>query len=939
MRALNECKRIQFEGYVKNYLDKHLKDTGQNKSNFNEEFYDYLLKEILSNSMKTLLILFFAFKKENLLKGNSPEERYDYFDNYCSTKEFQYLLDEMYPLLKLRLDKILHNHITNYNTLKLRAEKDKKEIHDKLGFNIEDIRECHIKYGASDYHRGLKSTCIIENNERRIIYKPRSGMIDKYWSSFISWFNSKEPSLKLNTIEILDKGEYHWQEFIDNRTCKSELEIQNLYYRIGILAAISYAFKIEDLHMENIIVNEEFPYIVDLETIFQIDEFQNGNLELKSATDILNKKIRQSILSTQLFPTPIKFHNSDVYISGITGKGGQIIKNGRIKIIAQFTDEMEVIRVDGMTENKCNIGRIEETPVEPKDYIKEIVEGFREGYSILENNKEEILKLINSEELFYDVCSRYLYRNTNLYAAILEMSKNPKYLKDKSDLDRLYHLLFKTGDNPKLKKIYQSELQDLFNDDIPYFYGHIGSKTIYNSNGDSCFELDQTPLMEVNERIKNLHQGDMCTQVDFIKKTMAKQKKTWNTVRNEEAHSSNKNAKNNDNLLIEAAKKIGNMLINKSIIHEDSGTINWLDLQNTFPTWTIRAQDASLYNGLAGNAIFFSSLYLLTKDIKYQDILNKILNTIKIDIDKIDNKSTSAFNGMISLAYLYAFLYKQTNDKDMLQKSLDIIRKNKDKILENTSYDIIDGLSGILVVILDIYELSKDKEIEDLSVGVGKNIIKNIQLEKEMAYWKKGNDDELMIAGFSHGLAGVSYALGKLYKLTNYKDGLSIIYKLIKIENNYYNDNIENWTDLRSDHPSSLNDSPIHWCHGAAGIGLSRLKNRGTIDTSKDIEKALKAVIKNGLYRDSDCLCHGNLGNIELLLEAYKENGDLNLYNKAILRGNEIIRESEDKNGYRNGVGQEFDSPNFMLGLSGMGYEMLRLLDPSKYPSVLLLEV
>jgi type 2 lantibiotic biosynthesis protein LanM len=909
-----------------------------NKQDFNAAFYDYLLNQILSNSIKTILTLFFAFKKENLLEGNSSEERYDYFDKYSATKEFHDLVNKIYPLLKLKLDGIIHNHIVNYNDLKMRAISDKEEIYNKFGFNIEDIRNCHIRYGLSDYHRGLKSTCIIENRNRKIVYKPRSGAIDEYWGIFIDWFNSKDPSPKLDTIKVIDKGEYHWQEYVGSKPCNSESEIRKLYYRIGLLAAISYVLKMEDLHMENMIVNGEFPYIVDLETIFQIDGFQNGNLKVKSATDILNKKIRQSILSTQLFPVPGRFHDSNIDISGITGKGGQVIKNGKTKIINQFTDEIEIIREDGMTEGKDNIGRIENVLINPKDYIEEIVEGFREGYILLESNKEELLQLINSGELFYNIYPRYLFRNTNLYATILEMGKNPKYFKNRSELDRLYHLLFKAGNNHKFKKIYQSELSDLFNDDIPYFYGCINDKVIYNTKGEGCFELERTPLTEVIERINNLNKKDMDIQVDLILKSMARQKKTWNIIR-ERIDDNLKNI-DDDNSLMEAAKEIGDMLINKATIHEKTGTISWLDLQNTYPTWTIRAQDVSLYNGLAGNAIFFFSLYLATNDIKYHDILQKILNTIKIDSDRINNKYISAFNGSISLAYLYAFLYNQTKDRGMLKQSLDIISQYKDMILDNISYDIIDGLSGVLIVILNIYELSKDKELEELSIGIGQDIIKNIQIGKDAAYWKKGGDNELMIAGFSHGLSGVTYALSRLYKLTDYKENISIIDNLIQIENNYYNDDIENWIDLRREDNSNLDETPIHWCHGAVGIGLSRLRCKEIIDTSSDIDKALEVVRKKGLYRDSDCLCHGNLGNIELLLEVYKENGDLNLYNEAINRAKEIIRESKwRKEGYKNGIGQEFDSPGLMLGLSGIGYEMLRLLNPTKYPSILLLEV
>lgn len=936
---MNSYDKMQFKGYVKTYLENYFNNENLLKQDFCIGFYDYLLSQISSNSIKTILTLFFAFKKDNLLKGNSSEERYDYFDKYSASKEFHDLVNKMYPLLKLRLDKILHNHIKNYGDLKFRVEKDKEEIYKNFGFNIDDLVNCNIICGMSDYHRGLKSIYIIEHEEKRIIYKPRSGKIDKYWEKFIIWFNSKKPLLTLNTIKILDKDEYRWQEYVYSNSCSSKSEIERLYYRIGILSAISYIFKIEDLHMENIIVDGEFPYIVDLEAAFQVEGFQAGDFEIKSATDALNVKVRQSILSTQLFPVSSKFYDSNIDISGITGKGGQIVENGKVKIINQFTDEIEVVREDGITESKNNIGRIIDDFVDPKDYIKYIIDGFKEGYILIENNKEELLELINSGELFYGISPRYLFRNTDLYATILEMSKNPKYLKNISELDRLYHLLFKTTENQRLKKIYQSELEDLFNDDIPYFHGSINNKTIYNSTGDVCFEIERTPLEEVFIRINSLNENDMNIQSDFIIKSMTKQKKTWNLIRERKDNNLIYDVSNKD-LLIEAAKEIGDILINKSIIHEETGTISWLDIQNTFPTWTIRAQDVSLYSGLAGTAIFFSSLYIETKDIKYLNISQQILETIRVDNERINKMKISAFNGVISVAYLYSFLYNQAKDNSMLQESLKIIERYKDIILNNTSYDIIDGLAGILIVILNIYKLNKDEELKNLSIEIGKDIIKNIKIERGTAYWTKSGNYELMIAGFSHGISGVVYALSKLYKLTAFKDDISIIEDLIKIENKYYDSKIENWVDLRIENISNLNETPLHWCHGATGIGLSRLRCKEIADFSDDINKALETVVKKGLYFDSDCLCHGNFGNIELLLEAYKEKADLNLYNIAVNRAKEIIEEIKYRNdGYKNGLGQAFDSSGFMLGLSGIGYEMLRILNPTKYPSVLLLEV
>ena len=194
--------RIQFEGYIKSYLNNYL-ERKKNKEDFEIGFYEYLLNQIFNVAGRTILTLLYTFKKENLLQGNTSEERYTYFDNYSKTDDFHKLVDKLYPLLTLRLDRIINNHIVNYNKLKERVEKDKIELFHKFGLEINSIEDCHIKYGVSDAHRGLNSICIIENNSKKIVYKPRSGRIDTNWGFFIDWFNSKNPSLKLSINKII----------------------------------------------------------------------------------------------------------------------------------------------------------------------------------------------------------------------------------------------------------------------------------------------------------------------------------------------------------------------------------------------------------------------------------------------------------------------------------------------------------------------------------------------------------------------------------------------------------------------------------------------------------------------------------------------------------------------------------------------------------------
>ena len=103
----------------------------------------------------------------------------------------------------------------------------------------------------------------------------------------------------------------------------------------------------------------------------------------------------------------------------------------------------------------------------------------------------------------------------------------------------------------------------------------------------------------------------------------------------------------------------------------------------------------------------------------------------------------------------------------------------------------------------------------------------------------------------------------------------------------------------------------VAWCHGAAGIGLSRHEPR-----------AVQAV-RCSPPRANHALCHGELGNLEVL-----PIGEARVRAAAIVRAPEWICATPF------GV----ESPGLMTGLAGIGYGLLRLAMPERVASVLRLE-
>ena len=99
---------------------------------------------------------------------------------------------------------------------------------------------------------------------------------------------------------------------------------------------------------------------------------------------------------------------------------------------------------------------------------------------------------------------------------------------------------------------------------------------------------------------------------------------------------------------------------------------------------------------------------------------------------------------------------------------------------------------------------------------------------------------------------------------------------------------------------------------------------------------ALADTRAQGLGRNHS-LCHGDLGNLELLLAARQLPGQ-EPSAAEVERWTAIVLESFERHGALSGVPLGVETPGLMVGLSGIGYQLLRLCEPRKVPSVLVLE-
>ena len=207
--------------------------------------------------------------------------------------------------------------------------------------------------------------------------------------------------------------------------------------------------------------------------------------------------------------------------------------------------------------------------------------------------------------------------------------------------------------------------------------------------------------------------------------------------------------------------------------------------------------------------------------------------------------------------------------------------------------------------------------------------------------WFTNLDTTEPITGFAHGSAGIAWALLELAAQTGNEKYRTAALEALVYESSRYSSVIGNWAD----HPSRVElggqkavAPSMAWCYGAPGIGMARVAALKHLDhpiVRQDLERAVQATV-NHRPGTNHSLCHGDIGNLDFLLQAAAATGSRELAQKVDELTGQIVA-SIRKYGWLCGVPLGVESPALMNGLAGICYGLLRLADPARVPSVLTL--
>ncbi|SEJ69973.1 Lanthionine synthetase C-like protein [Dyadobacter koreensis] len=393
-------------------------------------------------------------------------------------------------------------------------------------------------------------------------------------------------------------------------------------------------------------------------------------------------------------------------------------------------------------------------------------------------------------------------------------------------------------------------------------------------------------------------------------------------------------------------------------LHTDETGAFWVtfDLVNGKKTEQIHE---TIYNGVAGISLFFLDLYKEKNLDKYRKIVLSNEKWLHWYCTQNPTDNYAFLTGRMGICYYYIQLYNTFKNDEYLNKAKGIAKESRAFIATHGLMEYLNGISGTLLTLLHLYSISPEAWIlEYLRDGV-ERVISEAEIWEVGIYWDRSIHQIHGLCGLSHGAAGIGFVLIEIGNYFRQPHLISIGELAYTYEESHFDTTHSNWPDLRKyvgrqERIQEFDDAfdqgnydqfcrPLDsnlWCHGAAGICLTRLRAFEITSKKKYFDEVVKSVSKiietdvDRITHDSNILCHGRAGNLAVLLAL----GNLENQNAINRLCQHILDSRRRKGGFGSGYNflNDDEDKSLFMGTAGIGYMFQKLNSGNKECSILL---
>lgn len=861
-----------------------------------------------------------------------------------------------YPVLPRLVATAIIHWVAEMETFLSRMEGDAPEIARRFfdGRALPPVRS--VLNSFSDPHRkGRTVKIVVYEDGRKIVYKPRSLAIDVAWRELTLWLRERDGSLDAHAPVAWNCGEYGWIEFIKHSPCQDLDEVRDFYRRAGMLTCLFYALRGTDFHEENLIAAGAHPVPIDLETLLvpNVTLMREDNAATKFPGTVL-----QSLMLPYWRTSPDRKTSYD--ISGLGSMRQPEDSASGLRWVHINTDAMQLTTAPlKAAEASHNLPTLPDRPVEPGEFVTELIEGFDRCYRALLRYRAELQAENGPLERSRKCFTRVIFRATRIYATMLGRSLTPRLLTNGLDrsleFEGLSRQMLAISEDSERERVFRAEVEALEQLDIPYFDAETDSTAIRCGDGcDMRGLISQAGFDAVISGLRRLDAVDLDYQVGLIRSSFAARSMALPSRPDFHRDSVCSVEPLEPAELISRAEVVGEQIIARAIWDGDAA--RWIGLDYTHATgrYSLQPIGASLYSGRGGIALFLAALHRIGGDEKYRQAALGAARSIWRDWSRagMDDEVTSTLaraegiggcTGMASLVYSLAAAGKLLGDASLTDDAMRFSNLITAQTIDaDRHFDVISGSAGAILGLLPLWKETAEPAVLDRIERCGAHLIKH---QEKSNGWAGGwmTDHHRPLTGFAHGAAGIAYALLRAYEAVGEPAFRAAADDALHFERAVFLPTENTWPDFRL----GSDGAGKGWCSGAPGIGLARLgclSHDRNNEALCDLETAIHWMQTNPAH-NADHLCCGELGNLEVLLSAGSRLNRADWVAEARRRGASVIARSDQREngrriGFQANVGpcESIFTPGLFDGMAGVGYQMLRLAAPDRVPCVLLWE-
>jgi lantibiotic modifying enzyme len=810
-----------------------------------------------------------------------------------------------YPVLAKMLALIIVNWVSTAKLLLQRLARDLEDLSkqflpegcDELG------RVQRLATDLSDPHDSGQTVCSLEfESGAAVIYKPRSLGLDVAFSGMMNWWNETGAGLKLRLPGLIDRGTYGWSEMLRASPCQDLAAADRFLERAGLLLGLLYVLRGTDIHAENVLQCNEDPVIVDLEGLL-------------------------SVPSWPFYSCPGREHPESPELHTVLSVG--------------FLPRLEFLQGGKLAHDPTFFGEAAHQGF----HHAPIVKGFEQMYKHVMHHREALLAPRSILEMFSKRQCRAITRRTESYGRIFRAATAPNVLTDGIDhsieLEALCRDRMVAAEKPLSWPILAAEQKALEESNVPYFATDANSTALLIGVSEPLYGFFRQPGFDaVKERISKLCAEDLARQCRLLNGTFLAR------IENAEAPTESlplvpDRAVPSRNELIAAADQIARVIVQTAVPNVDD-TVTWYGFQQhpVAKGINLSAMGESLYDGRCGPALFLATLDSLRGTREQLNLVQGSLRGLRRLLAAFDHGGErflaqrylrawglGAADGLGSFIYTLCKIGRLYEDQTFIEDAGRAAQLLNDEIIaQDRHLDVLDGVAGLGLGLLALHAETGESRIIELVRACGRRLVEGACVVGTEKTWLSREGKAL--TGFSHGAAGISYALLRMFELTEQPEFLAAAESGIAYEQSVFDAEQGNWPDYRSEKSGFM----MSWCHGAPGIGLARLGGLSILETpaiEHDIEVAINSA-REHFNCPKDDLCCGTFGLIELLLVAANAKSRPELIDEAKRRAASAVERLSPED--------QMYHPGFFQGISGIGYGLLRLAEPQALPCVLLWE-